>query len=97
MAINYSSIKCCYCERVFDNKLKRTVEHIIPKSKGGTNELCNLSYACWECNSLRGNMDYKELKQYIQNILQNNRTIKIKSYTFIRSDLHNILNNISNN
>ena len=94
MSINFNSTRCCYCERRFDEKLIRTKEHIIPKSKGGKNNLRNLIYACIECNSLRGNMDFNVFKEYLNNILDNNRAIKIKSYSFNRIDLIKILHNI---
>lgn len=31
-----------------------TLEHIIPLSAGGTNDLCNLALACFRCNNERG-------------------------------------------
>lgn len=97
MSINFNSTRCCYCERRFDEKLIRTKEHIVPKSKGGKNNLYNLIYACTECNSLRGNKDFIELREYIKNILENNKSIKIKNYTFNRIDLIKILKNINQN
>lgn len=33
---------------------ERTVDHLIPRSHGGTNDLTNLRPACWRCNSSRG-------------------------------------------
>lgn len=35
-----------------------TVEHIIPKSRGGTNDLENLTLACWWCNNQRWIQDH---------------------------------------
>ncbi|WP_442945093.1 HNH endonuclease [Nostoc sp.] len=32
-----------------------TIDHYIPRSKGGSNELSNLRPSCSRCNSLRGN------------------------------------------
>lgn len=32
-----------------------TADHIVPVSRGGTNELTNLRPACHPCNSARGN------------------------------------------
>ncbi|MFZ4103760.1 MAG: HNH endonuclease [Sediminibacterium sp.] len=94
MSINFNSTRCCYCERLFNEKLKRTKEHIIPKSKGGKNNLHNLIYACFECNSFRGNKDYAELSEFINNILNNNKSIKIKPYSYNRIDLIKILENL---
>ena len=36
---------CAYCNREAD-----TVDHIVPKAKGGTDEITNLVSACLECN-----------------------------------------------
>lgn len=35
-----------------------TLEHLIPKSKGGTNSQENLRLACKPCNNKRGNSFY---------------------------------------
>ena len=40
----------------FDRKPKAgSVDHIIPVSKGGTNDESNLRWACRSCNCSRGN------------------------------------------
>lgn len=39
---------CCYCG---DIALPREVEHQVPSSRGGTNDLDNLVAACVSCNS----------------------------------------------
>lgn len=46
---------CCWCCK----NLKReeiTVEHLIPKSHGGSNAFYNLYLACKPCNQSRGNL-----------------------------------------
>lgn len=46
---------CCeYCmsQEMFASQLF-TIEHILPKSKNGTNELENLALACQGCNSFK--------------------------------------------
>lgn len=45
---------CVYCNRQI-NKEHMTKEHLIPKSYGGTENLCNLCLVCKRCNNLRGN------------------------------------------
>lgn len=51
--------------------LSPTIDHVIPKSKGGTNELDNKKLCCSTCNSLKGNFTYsKELQSVIKNELK---------------------------
>lgn len=49
---------CHYCGKYGD-----TVDHIIPKSKGGKATLKNLVCACFECNNSKGNKNYKKFKK----------------------------------
>ena len=52
---------CCWCRcetllNVAESHPRRaTIEHILPKSKGGTNHVDNLRVACRACNHARGN------------------------------------------
>ena len=50
---------CHYCERELDDDC-RSLDHVIPRSRGGVNALFNLVLACKRCNNLRGDMDYDE-------------------------------------
>ena len=43
---------CCYCLRSLTPK-EVTLEHIIPKSKGGTNKKLNLTLSHSFCNQLK--------------------------------------------
>lgn len=49
--------KCIYCGKT---NILLEIEHIIPKSGGGTNRVDNLAIACRNCNQLKGNKTAEE-------------------------------------
>lgn len=49
--------QCAYCGKK-DTPLE--VEHIVPKSKGGSDRISNLSLACHGCNQRKGNQDIRD-------------------------------------
>jgi 5-methylcytosine-specific restriction endonuclease McrA len=49
--------RCAYCG-IKDVPLQ--IEHIVPKSKGGSNRISNLSLACQKCNQKKGNQTIKD-------------------------------------
>jgi 5-methylcytosine-specific restriction endonuclease McrA len=49
--------KCAYCGA---ESVPFEVEHIQPKSKGGSDRVSNLTLACHDCNQKKGNRDIKE-------------------------------------
>lgn len=53
-----SKYRCCHCGKSIDIDNDFSVEHVIPISKGGTNEADNLIALCNRCNSIKGNMVY---------------------------------------
>lgn len=53
--------RCFWCDRHTADKpkagqLKATVEHITPRSRGGSDDLSNLVIACLPCNAERGDI-----------------------------------------
>jgi len=50
--------KCAYCEA---KNLALQIEHIHPKSQGGTNRISNLALACEKCSKKKGTQDIKYL------------------------------------
>ncbi|MGB3636178.1 MAG: HNH endonuclease [Rivularia sp. (in: cyanobacteria)] len=48
---------CCWCGCCLPAE-KLTLEHLKPKSKGGSNSLENLRLACVPCNKSRGNRHF---------------------------------------
>lgn len=49
--------KCAYCGK---GGVPLEIEHIVPKSRGGTDRVSNLTLACRECNQRKGNMTAAE-------------------------------------
>ncbi|MDC0835950.1 RNA-guided endonuclease IscB, partial [Geitlerinema sp. CS-897] len=49
--------KCIYCGA---EDLPLEVEHIHPKSQGGSDRVSNLALACHQCNQAKGNRDIRE-------------------------------------
>lgn len=48
---------CCYCGK---ENISLEVEHIYPRGKGGTSAWHNLTLACKDCNSFKGNRTPEE-------------------------------------
>ena len=49
--------KCAYCGKT---NLPLEVEHIIPKSRGGSDRVSNLTISCHDCNQRKGNKTAEE-------------------------------------
>lgn len=75
---------CAYCGQKF-NKNKLSIDHIIPKSKGGATNFENCITACIDCNFKKGDKTLKEVgmnllfKPYIPSPIKLLR-IKFKEY-----------------
>ena len=46
-------VACRYCG-VGLNAFSATLDHVVPKARGGTNEMSNLALACLACNNAKG-------------------------------------------
>ena len=75
---------CQYCGK---NKSEITIDHILPKDKGGNDSWNNLVVACKRCNMIKGNyllkdIDMKLIRKpfeptkiiYLQNVGKNNKS-----------------------
>ena len=49
--------QCCGSSPKEDPSVRLQIDHIKPKSKGGTDKKDNLQILCWECNIGKGNRD----------------------------------------
>jgi HNH endonuclease len=67
--------QCAYCET---KDIPLEIEHIHPKSKGGSDRVSNLTLACHECNQAKGSADIQDfligkpavLNQLLQQVKQ---------------------------
>ena len=78
--ITESETKCAYCGRRYDDeKTKKTMDHVVPKSKGGETSLANIIICCQNCNVKKGNEDMdvfiKQNKRVKANLLNTGITI----------------------
>ena len=59
--------KCIFCGATEN----LTVDHVIPRAKGGKNELSNYVILCSKCNPMKGPMGVEEFFKQIKQILDN--------------------------
>lgn len=51
---------CAYCGAEFSDDLPPTLDHVIPRCKGGTRDKENALLACKPCNGAKGDLDLVE-------------------------------------
>ena len=56
---------CNGCDQHFQLQ-NLTVDHIIARSKGGTDHIDNLQLLCGHCNSVKGNRGMEYLHKYLR-------------------------------
>jgi 5-methylcytosine-specific restriction endonuclease McrA len=61
---------CIYCEERMVLQIglnnSATIDHLTPKSRGGSNAQWNLALACYLCNQDKGDRTYDEYVKFIQ-------------------------------
>ena len=75
--------RCAWCgirnTEIRDKKSSSTIEHVIPRSKGGSDDYDNLVMACEKCNKKRGVMDVDDfIKSNLRGIRRLNGKSKAK-------------------
>ena len=82
--------ECQYC----GSKTNLTIDHVIPRSRGGEDTWENLVTCCASCNSKKGNLLLKETNMALKKIphapfskvvldLQKSRVAEWKEYIFV--------------
>lgn len=74
---------CFYCERKFTfkdygerNAILKTVDHIVPESKGGKDAKINTVACCHHCNVLKGSYAMDEFIEKVNGLIQRGETYK---------------------
>ena len=80
--------KCAYCGK---RDVPLEIEHIVPKSRGGSDRVSNLTIACHECNQSKGNQTAKEFG-YPKIHAKANKSLKATAFmNFVRSRIVDLL------
>ena len=54
--------RCLYCGKYCADRPTRTLDHVVPRERGGGNEATNLATACLPCNREK---EGQTLEQYV--------------------------------
>lgn len=60
--------RCYWCGE--EICLSATIEHIHPRSRGGTDATDNLAMACHQCNQMKANMTASEFVKHILHVFR---------------------------
>ncbi|GCC10903.1 CRISPR-associated endonuclease Cas9 [archaeon] len=79
--------KCAYCGK---SNLPLEIEHIIPKSRGGTDRVSNLTLACHKCNQKKGDktaseFGYPEVQKKAKQTLKANAFMNIVRWRLVNT------------
>jgi len=71
---------CQYCGKEL-NTGSATVDHLVPKSKGGKTNFSNCVTSCYECNNKKDNRTVQEANMSLSRLARNNGQIDRIVYT----------------
>jgi len=72
--------RCVYCGRLLDDdhierELERTLDHLLPRSLGGSHGAHNLVTCCGHCNSARAALSLRQWYRVLRELGQNSTKI----------------------
>lgn len=64
-------MRCCYCRCPVtldgsNDQMSATVDHVVPRSRGGSNHKTNKRIACKRCNNEKGDMLPAEYREFLE-------------------------------
>ena len=81
--LKYGNSECIYCGEIIEID-QFTVDHVIPRSKGGQDNPENCKPCCKFCNTLKGHMDLDEFNEKYPK----DKIVKLKKYTDSKRSLN---------
>lgn len=57
---------CAYCGREFASPVEMTVDHVVPRARGGSNCRVNKVPCCRSCNATKGSRSLAYLREALQ-------------------------------
>lgn len=83
---------CQYCGRRTPEVILE-IDHIIPKSRGGTDNIDNLTVSCFECNRGKSgtllNNILKDKEIHSETLLLAEREMQLAEYNYVREKIRN--------
>jgi 5-methylcytosine-specific restriction endonuclease McrA len=76
-AMENNAIKCIYCDKKFKDEKDKTIDHIIPLSKGGLHSVNNVCVCCSFCNTSKG---AKLLKDWRPELLEKTLAVELNIF-----------------
>lgn len=76
--VEFYGYHCAYCTVYCEEN--RTVDHIIPISKGGRNQFINMVLSCRKCNEEKGDKLLSEFRTLMLQPIQNKHKRNIHEY-----------------
>lgn len=67
-------LACCYCGATLESGAHLTLDHLRPRSRGGSHEASNLVTACGRCNSSRGSRPWRTFAAAVASYLDHGVT-----------------------
>lgn len=58
------TVRCCYCQRRLDRE-NMTLDHVVPKSRGGDDSIENLVPSCHPCNGSKSSLDAEDFVDWL--------------------------------
>ncbi len=72
----------CQCKRTIERIPEQgTIDHLIPKSRGGKSNISNLVICCFACNQEKGDTPYIQFFRKKEVIRLNNRMKRMRTKT----------------